>query len=420
MINFVTVLKYNEKTEEYDVLDFEQIFDCVKESFIKKITNSKKKIKTNEIKEATSTANLSSTATANEVSQIKKPKSSKKKETKATLKKVNSTLKKNNTKSMLDHLPKFNDFYEKGKLNKHVSNCNWNQYSLIHNLYESFDLIVYNCSHFVPDGDATHQRSRVVLKFPADVNMFVLFHGNLVHNGAVSKYEPHEYSMNFAPDLRAFAYVDKNTNLKRQAVRRDGLPRRESHNMSPELGSSFIPCSRFSVDEPQPCIICDKYDTSYLKSDGFVVDLAMEYSNWTKKKKSAKDSFLDPIAGDLMTYGWAVFEGVNVRDITVVGNLFNDLRSIIHKKPDWRQIQNPRPHKAGRWQYHISTAHLTNDPKNQGEFVGSVVSFYHKVLTERLQYVKGFEASTIVEGHLLRNEGDLVEQKPHRDYEKAG
>ena len=144
---------------------------------------SKKKIKTNEIKEATSTANLSSTATANEVSQIEKPKSSKKKETKATLKKVNSTLKKNNTKSMLDHLPKFNDFYEKGKLNKHVSNCNW-----IHNLYESFDVVVYNCSHFVPDGDVTHQRSRVVLKFPADVNMFVLFHGNFVHNGAVSKY----------------------------------------------------------------------------------------------------------------------------------------------------------------------------------------------------------------------------------------
>ena len=114
------------------------------------------------------------------------------------------------------------------------------------------------------------------------------------------------------------------------------MPRQESHNKNPELGPSFIPCPRFSVDEPQPRIICDKYDTKYLKSDGFVVDLAMEYSNWTKKKKSAKDSFLDPIAGDLMTYDWAVFEGINVRDITVVSNLFNALRSIIHKKPDWR------------------------------------------------------------------------------------
>ena len=113
----------------------------------------------------------------------------------------------------IDKIPTYEDFHDKATMNTEVFHDNWNQYSLIHNLYESFDLIVYNDSHKIPDKELTHRHSRVVLHFPSDINMFILFHGNLVHNGASSKFEPDD-SMHYAADLRAFAYVNKKKNYQ--------------------------------------------------------------------------------------------------------------------------------------------------------------------------------------------------------------
>ena len=39
------------------------------------------------------------------------------------------------------------------------------------------------------------------------------------------------------------------------------------------------------------------------------------------------------------------------------------------------------------------------------------------VESECLNKIKSFEMSEIKEGHLLRNEGNLFEQKEHKDYE---
>ena len=71
---------------------------------------------------------------------------------------------------------------------------------MIHNLYELFNLVVYNGSHKIPEGELTNRNSRVVLKFPADINMFIIFHGNLVHNGAESKFGPN-HTFYHAADL---------------------------------------------------------------------------------------------------------------------------------------------------------------------------------------------------------------------------
>ena len=136
----------------------------------------------------------------------------------------------------MEHMPTYEDFYCKAIMNMEVFHNDWNQYSLIHNLYESFDLIVYNESHIIPNKKFTHRNSRSVLHFPADINMFILFHGNLVHNGAASKFEPNE-SMNYAADLRAFAYVNKKSGLARNCtLDDDNLQQRESHNENPSLG----------------------------------------------------------------------------------------------------------------------------------------------------------------------------------------
>ena len=58
-------------------------------------------------------------------------------------------------------------------------------YSVIHSMYESFNFHVYNGSHKCHN-QLVHRSSMCTLKFPSDVGMFVLFHGNLVHNGALT------------------------------------------------------------------------------------------------------------------------------------------------------------------------------------------------------------------------------------------
>ena len=172
------------------------------------------------------------------------------------------------------------------------------------------------------------------------------------------------------------------------------------------------------TDINEKCNLCDRHSKKHLTSNGFEIDLKKEYVRFQSKKKSLVNS-LEPIAGDLMKYGWAVYEGINTRYINIIGNLFKDCRNIMHKTVThmaWNQLQRPTPIKSRRDQFLISMAYLNADPNKLG-FLGSIVSFYKKLLTERLQKIKGFDNSELTEGHLLRNRGDLVEQIPHRDFE---
>ena len=107
-------------------------------------------------------------------------------------------------------------------------------------MYESFDLIVYNGSHKVPSNEVIRKHSRVMLHFPVDINMFVLSHGILVHNGAASKFKSSEYTIKYVSDLCAFAHVDKIKDLPRHCRLEDtNLKPRENHNVDPSLASIY-------------------------------------------------------------------------------------------------------------------------------------------------------------------------------------
>ena len=194
------------------------------------------------------------------------------------------------------------------------------------------------------------------------------------------------------------------------------IQQRESHNADPSLGSTFIGCPMIA-DINSKCHICNRYPKRYPISNGFEIDLKQEYVMLQQKKKTSK-KLLQPIAGDLIFFGWAVYEGINTRNINIVGNLFNDCHNIMHKQirnMGWNQLQKPQPIKSGRDQFLISMAYLQSNERSG--YLGSVVSFYETILTNCLQKIDGFENSELAEGHLLRNRGDLVEQIPHRDYE---
>ena len=158
------------------------------------------------------------------------------------------------------------------------------------------------------------------------------------------------------------------------------------------------------------------------------MDLGEAYQEYSAKVKS-KSKYLEPIVGDLETYGWAVYEGVDTRNVEEVGSLFQDLRDLIHKLKihtgiTWTQIQTPAPglrfRGAGRWQLKISETHLEQDTSKESvpnEYLKSIISFYNKIQNERLAKIEGFKFVKVDEGHLLRNTGPVPEQKWHKDYE---
>ena len=66
---------------------------------------------------------------------------------------------------------------------------NWNYFSMIHSLYSSFSIYMYNYSHRVKHGkeNLVHACTKVKLLFPEEPNFFIIFHGRTVHSGGESR-----------------------------------------------------------------------------------------------------------------------------------------------------------------------------------------------------------------------------------------
>ena len=292
---------------------------------------------------------------------------------------------------------------------------------MIHNLYESFDLIVYSGSHIKSKTQKLiHHHNRVVIRFPSKMNFFILFHGNLIHSGSCSKYEPHQYSLNYAQDLRAFAYIDKHKDSRNNESFENDLPHLStvgvisSDDMCPKLQHHF----HMKRNNISSCFHCDNETTTIPKNADTIIDIYDMYKKMTISKKS-KENFLQPIIGNLKEDGWAIYPGINTFDINVVGNLFQDCREIINKPPRnmrWEQIQSPKPKLAGRYKFKIARSYFHEDDFIIKTCLNSIVSFYKKLLHEYIKKIEGFDQSLISEAHLFRNVGKVTEQLPHRDY----
>jgi len=244
----VTVKKFNEEKEELEIMERVEIIDYVKKKFVKKLHDNKSKnakmavIPKKEVKVKSSRENKSQSET-------------------------------------FQNLPLVEELYPDLKPEKSVTSERWFEYSCIHSLFESFQFVIYNGSHKLNDGMQTHRCLRIVLKFPAKRNFFILFHGNLVHNGASSKVEPVDGSMNYAADLRAFAYIHR-YETKRTQKKRDGLKDRATHSEDPTIGTTYIGCRKMDTLHNK-CEVCDEYMNSkkgkLFSSNGCEIDLEKVY-----------------------------------------------------------------------------------------------------------------------------------------------
>ena len=321
----------------------------------------------------------------------------------------------------MESIPDFLDFYSNNEIAPTVLSPEWHMWSMIHSMFESFDLIVYNGSHKIDENQETHLASRCVLKFPQEPNMFVLFHGNLVHSGAKAKPEPGKNSLNYACNLRAFFYISKFDTKCKRAARRDntsGIKLCDTHANDASLGTTYVGCPKMANMFGE-CGQCNKYENSekgkYLTSNGFEIDLKKLYKEYKKKRKKK----MEPIAGDLYTHGWAVYEGVNTSDVKEVGNLFGDCRDLVNMSivgVNWTNIPQQAPYGTARKKLKLCEHEIMENKEPSVKIMSTTYAFYRKCVNECLIKVEGFENAKLTGGSLLCNKSHVTEQNPHRDY----
>lgn len=381
----VVVKHYNEEDEKFEVLSFKEIVKYIFTKFVKKKSTLVNHVRKND----------SLQDEINKLSAI----------------------------GRLRYMPKYRDLHPHEEIPYEFSSPRWNLYSMIHNLYESFNLVIYSGSHYIDDYKETHRASRVVLKFPDNVNFFILFHGNLVHSGAAAKYEPYPNSMHVAADLRAFAYVNKAKNTKRAARNNNNTRPRDTHDDNAAVGTTCKACPKI-LDRGAKCEVCEKFRNKNIKSklqnhNGFEIDILSVY-NQKKRRNSGKQLDTDeaiPIVGNLEIDGWSVYEGIDTRDINEVGTLFQDCRSLVNEfANNFVNLQQNATQKSGRMRLTLGE-HMLNKTSKVKEHLMSTDNFYKIVVEKKVKKVKGFEDCEFKERTLLYNKGFLNEQNIHKDYE---
>lgn len=409
----VNIMQYDEKSSSYNQLSLDQILKYVKKKFDKKISEYKRLLKRE--------------MNNNDSSEIKQSKKSPQKKDQINIKSTTNGPKKEDLEvTKLKSIPNIELLLGSKNLFDEALHPKWMYHSMIHSLFESFEFVLYDGSHKIPEGLLTHHHTRVVLKFPAEINMFILFHGNLVHNGAKAKFESSNYSMNYASALRAFAYVNKFKKYGRTEQKKDGITPRYTHIETLSLRvPSYKGCLKMlsedgTINLTSVCDECQKHVNSnkHMTSNGIEIDLKKAYMEYLDNKKSPSGS-TTPIIGDIDTHGWAVYCGLNTKDIKNVGSLFDDCRDVIYNKVkniDWKQSKKKPPKGSGRYGFKIGEGYFFSD-YNKKDKLKSIVDFYQKWMKEYVHKIDGFTNAIISEGHLLRNVGPLSEQAPHRDFE---
>ena len=194
-----------------------------------------------------------------------------------------------------------------------------------------------------------------------------------------------------------------------------------THSEDPTIGTTYKGCPK--MDNPDnDCDICEKYMSTgkgkCLTSDGFQIDLEEVYKSYSMKARK-KSATLTPIIGDLKKDGWAVYEGVNTWNINEVGNLQEDCRDMVNRSIpviNWNDLQHTKQAKSGR--YHVKiTKNMLGKKSEIPQILERLVKFYTEKVLAKIRSIQTFERANINEIHLLRNEGPLPEQKPHKDYE---
>jgi len=307
-------------------------------------------------------------------------------------------------------LAKLMGIEETSKADFEVDIDTYPKYSMIHSFIEPFTFNVYHGSHKGHE-QTVHRSSMLQLKI--DDQMFVLFHGNLIHGGAQSKKEG-RWSFNFSQDVRFFAYIDKQFKV------RSGSTVYKQHSDDAGCLPSFTKCLDFenNTRDTCDCPFCKKMYHEVVRKypvsgKNIVVDLGEMYKIKCETTASACSKSDEPvlIVGDLDKFGWAVYRGLSkatTKQYTSY-SLFEEVNRLIHynAKNTWRNIEK------GRLVYEVKehkNIHLLDKVKD-------VRSYFEDILEHSVKKIRGFEQSIMPNYSIIRNDGFVPEQTVHRDYE---
>ena len=337
---------------------------------------------------------------------------------------------------------------------------NW--YQIIHSLYEPFEFILYDRSHLLSGGVPMHQSTRIKLIFPREKNMFLLFSGYLAHNGAAALQENNVSSFNFMNSIRLFSYVDKvgpsfttdnSTSSSSSSSRRSRFTRNSSSYVISDQASNGTvehantnlcngcPSCKKIVKEKYPKKSWHTFGNKYLGE--ITVDLLDSYNyvnekrkrdiknykrnvkkqsssndseNPTKKQRTSKTDDIDfdkpmLVAGGLKSFGWAVYEGVDVSQEKYY-SVIDEIEKSINARGYgnvWKSIPNPGQNGERNM--------LKIDQKKEA-FENTLNLF--KDVESKVQQISEFDKSELQWNNIsiLRNRGNVQEQIIHRDQAK--
>ncbi len=317
-----------------------------------------------------------------------------------------------------------------------VSVDKYRVYSIVHSIHEGFVFHVYHGSHLAYN-QVLHRCSMLKLVFPRQPNFFILFHGNLLHNGAPSRPEPCGHSFNYAKDCRLFSYITRTgtgesvteedsgttSTVRRSGRTKDGVVYEEHANyvnaQSHKKCPDFENCLKHRSTLKSACDICGsmykELRRMYPTSDDVVsVDIHNLYVEAKRRTPDHPSNLPMLVGGDLERYGWAVYTGCNAYATTDQYNL-SSLRDDIYRllyntsEKHWRKIS------GNRQIYNVSDIDNINVVK-----IDHIKKFYEDIHVGFIKKIPGFEKATMDERFFIRNQGKVGEQNPHRDYEAKG
>lgn len=310
--------------------------------------------------------------------------------------------------------------------NEYIEEKSHSMYSVIHPLFEEYELILYNGSHRlaypIHQGEHTcvHSCSRIKLKIPAPSpstgwkTFFVIFNSKLVHCGSKA-YRESCLSAHHRFNFRLFTYAIQSYQGTRSklspSVNEDD--KNADNFIVQNTRTESIDHTTFELCDPYQCETCKK-----IKEKETVIDVENEY---TRKGSKSMDSDIHHsirpssyVCGDLDEHGWEVHVGVDYMNSTVQFKYLRyHLETLFYSgtKTHWSEVVN----SGGRSFMRLDTMIKSNNR----QFLASrkyLVQVISKELSDILMNIRGFKNHTLQGRILFVNRGICREQLPHRDY----
>ena len=417
------ILKFDERLQSFRIMTTEEIFSYLSKTFMEKTSKERKQIKDSKVSKKSRITLDKGYVSVNSKNHP-----------------INSWMRYgykfyNDEKNKNDwcHAVLHKD-EEKSKViqkdydeNKYKAELSDSLFSILHPLYDEYELIVYNGSHRLPyschgkDHIIVHSNTKLRLKFPkpeeTDMkSFFVIFNSKLVHCGSKAKREA-ILSSNHCLNFRLFTYAMQSFCGTKMKLLKNYIPTKE--DLSEDIHLEYtrkgvINQTSFKLCDSESCKTCKETPgrKSTSTNPDIVIDVKKEYLFSKDKKKSGlrPSSYL---CGDLDVGGWEIHQGIPyLTDVKTFKFLQMHLE-YLHKrsKPDWNTIvKNSGREYMKLEELNESESKQTNASK---KFLKEIC---YPSLHEIVWNIDGFRNNKLQGNILFGNRKLCVQQNLHRDY----